>query len=178
MRPLLPIAVVALAIGCGSPTAPDGALPLSAGTYSLTTGAVSRLCRDDVQPRVVRYIVGWVTLSLEGTTWVARPRDAASGSFELRLDRGDGADRFSASPVRGTFTGRLQDVGVAPFEPPSGVRLETAQAGATVGVNGSASGAVASGAFESPLVFSNAVRSMTCPAESLNWALIRDTPPS
>ncbi len=168
----------ALAAGCASPTAPAGALPLSAATYSLTVGAQANLCRDLIQPRVVRYIVGWLRLSLDGTTWVGRPLSAASGSFELRLDRA-GEENFSALPLRGTFTGRLQDFGVPPLEAASGIRIDARDLGETVALNGSAtvSGTVASGVFQSPLVFSSNARSMTCPAESLSWALIRGTAP-
>jgi hypothetical protein len=165
-----------LTLGCGNPAAPEGALPLAAVTYSLTAGAISQLCRDLTQPQVVRYITVRVALSLEGTTWIGRPLTSESGSFELRLERGTGPEAFGAVPLVGTLTGRLQDLGVPPLDPPSGVQLAPVQAAATVPMSGAAAvtGSTASGRFEAALAFSSAARSMTCPAESLSWALIRN----
>ena len=180
MRSGLVACAIVAAAGCGSPASPGPApAPLSAGTYTVTMGAASLGCRDLVQPQVVRYIRAWATLSLEGSTWRARPLRAEDGVFEFRIDRDNGPASISAIGVVGTFSGRVTDTGVPPFVPPSGVSMQPEDAAATVRLTGttSSTGAVVSGFVDMPFVFSNGTRSMTCPAASVDWALIRNPPP-
>ena len=174
------LAGLAMAAACGGQpaTAPDASvLPLSPGTQLLTlagfassTDPAFPSCTPIGQPRAGTSVNTTVSLTREGSEWVARSTPG-TGSIELRL-RGAGAST-AGFIVAGTMTGTAADIGLMGVARDVSVTLGGAAGAGLATFDGettSKASALIVGRVTGALRFSNSQGgSSTCPA--IQWSM-------